>query len=619
MVNQSDNTMPHKNLKQRLLFPVLALLMGCLPLVGLEWTLRALGIGAQESVVDRSFGFGDYQPLFVLSREEQHFRTSHNKALYFGTQQFQTAKAEHEYRIFFLGGSTVRGRPFTVDTAFAKWVELELNARCESSRQYQSINCGGLSYASYRLVRIHREILEYDPDLVVVATGHNEFLEDRTFHDAKQHAKSKLGSSLHSINWIRSLQGDDVQSFKDQSQQKLPANVKARLDANSGYASYHWDPEWKQQVIEQYRQSLETIIAQCMESRTALVFVCLGSNLRDCPPIKSELPDTLRDSTRQNWLSLFADATRYRHDPITALEKYQHCVEIFGEHALLHYRIARCHELLNHPALARKHYLLAKDYDICPLRLTEQMDSIQRELAAKHGIPLVDARQAIEQASVDKIPGYEMYVDHVHPSIHGHQIIASAIVEKLSQSQILPGGKLFSVADYADLYNRHLHARPMAYFSNGRRRVEWLEGWARWERQQQELRPLDLRARVALAERLFGFAQHEQAAMELGQAMLQDFEATPAILQLALRMQRQGDYSNAARVLQWLHEHIENPVFDETLQFARMINATSRDDRDLAHLIYDQYFQRTVIISEQLMVWHELRPDMLERITAEVQ
>ena len=68
-----------------------------------------------------------------------------------------------------------------------------------------------------------------------------------------------------------------------------------------------------------------------------------------------------------------------------------------------------------------------------------------------------------------------------------------------------------------------------------------------------------------------------------------------------------------------MHEHIENPVFDETLQFARMINATSRDDRDLARLIYDQYFQRTVIISEQLMVWHELRPDMLERITAEVQ
>jgi len=586
--------------------------------VGLEWTLRALGIGAPESVVDRSFGFGDYQPLFVPSRDQQRFRTSHNKALYFGAQQFDAVKAKHEFRMFFLGGSTVRGRPFTVDTAFAKWVELELNARSDSAQQYQSINCGGLSYASYRLVRIHREILAYDPDLVIIATGHNEFLEDRTFHEAKQHAESKLSFSLHSINWIRSLRGDDVQSFKDQTQQKLPANVKARLDANSGYASYHWDPEWKQQVTEQYRQSLETIIAQCAESQTPMIFVCLGSNLRDCPPIKSELPDILRDSTRQNWLTLFADATKYRHDPVTALEKYQQCVEIYDQHALLHYRIARCHELLDRPVLARKHYLLAKDFDICPLRLTEQMDAIQRELAAKHDILLVDARRAIEQASRDGIPGYEMYVDHVHPSIYGHQIIASAIVKKLSQNQIVPAGPLLSVADYTDLYNRHLRARPMAYFSNGRRRVEWLEGWARWERQQQELRPLDLRARVALAERLFGFAQHDQAAIELGKAMLQDFEATPAILQLALRMQRQGHYSNAAKVLEWLHEHIENPVFDETLQFARMINATSREDRDLARDIYDRYFQGTVIISEPFLVWHELQPDMLQQIASEI-
>ncbi|MEE2843310.1 MAG: hypothetical protein VX761_02250, partial [Planctomycetota bacterium] len=169
--------MASSKLKKRLLFPIAGLLIGSLPILGLELVLRAFDIAAPETVVDRSFGFGPYQPLFVPTKDKTQLRTSQNKALYFGTQRFTPEKRETDYRMFFLGGSTVRGRPFTVDTAFAKWVELELNARSRNDTTYQSINCGGLSYASYRLTRINQEILQYDPNLVVLATGHNEFLE----------------------------------------------------------------------------------------------------------------------------------------------------------------------------------------------------------------------------------------------------------------------------------------------------------------------------------------------------------------------------------------------------------------------------------------------------------
>lgn len=565
--------MASSKLKKRLLFPIAALLLGSLPFLGLELVLRAFDIAAPETVVDRSFGFGQYQPLFVLNKDQTRFRTSQNKSLYFGAQRFARKKPETEFRMFFLGGSTVRGRPFTVDTAFANWVELELNARSSNDTTYQSINCGGLSYASYRLARINQEILQCDPNLVVLATGHNEFLEDRSFTAANTNpADLAPGSSWRSINWIRSLAGNDLESYKTNSEKQLPANVSARLDAESGYASYQWDPAWKRNVVAQYRESVAKIIRQCRAKNVPILLICLGSNLRDCPPIKSELPLTLSNATRQKWLDLFDQATRHRDDPVAALKLYQQCSTITGEHALLHYRIARCLEQLDQRQDARKHYLLAKDHDICPLRLTEQMDRIIRELAEHFEVPLVDARGALERASAHQIPGYEMYIDHVHPSIAGHQLIATAIVKQLIRSKLVTHHNEFFTPDYVHMYQSHLQERPLAYFSNGLRRVQWLENWARWDRQQQELKPLDLRGRLAKADRLVGFSELDRVMIELTKALDQYPTAYAAIVELALQRRRQGDDYHANFILSWLAEHsaepIENPDPHPSLEFS---------------------------------------------------
>ncbi len=559
--------MASSKLKKRLFFPIAALFIGSLPFLGLELVLRAFNIAAPETVIDRSFGFGQYQPLFVLTKDQTQFRTSQNKSLYFGTQRFTRKKRNTEFRMFFLGGSTVRGRPFTVDTAFAKWVELELNARSRNDTAYQSINCGGLSYASYRLARINQEILQYDPNLVVLATGHNEFLEDRSFTASKTNQSDESpASSWRSVNWIRSLAGDDLESFKANSEKPLPANVTARLDAESGYASYQWNPAWRQNVVAQYRESVTKIINQCQTKNIPILLVCLGSNLRDCPPVKSELPLTLRNATRQKWLSLFDQATRHHDTPAVALQFFQQCAAITNEHALLHYRMARCFEQLEQMQAARKHYLLAKDHDICPLRLTEQMDQIIRELANRFNVPLVDGRGTLERASAQQIPGYKMYIDHVHPSIAGHQLIAKTIVDQLIKSKLVTHQPDLLTTDYIHMYQTHLQEQPPSYFSNGLRRVQWLENWARRDRQQRELRPFDLRGQLAKTDRLLGFSELDRAAFELTKALDQYPTAYAAIVELALQRRQQGDDYHANFILSWLATHHEESENSDTSQ-----------------------------------------------------
>ena len=144
--------------------------------------MRIAGIGEPSDTVTAGFGGSN---LFELDEDEEIYTTARHRLLFFGRQQFEAEKPEKTFRIFALGGSTVHGRPYENGSAFLKWMGIELSGR-DSTRDYETVNCGGLSYASYRLVTMLKEVLHYDPDLIVVATGHNEFLEDRSYEAEKK-------------------------------------------------------------------------------------------------------------------------------------------------------------------------------------------------------------------------------------------------------------------------------------------------------------------------------------------------------------------------------------------------------------------------------------------------
>ena len=43
------------------------------------------------------------------------------------------------------------------------------------------INAGGISFASYRVAMLMNELSRYQPDLFIVYSGQNEFLEQRSY------------------------------------------------------------------------------------------------------------------------------------------------------------------------------------------------------------------------------------------------------------------------------------------------------------------------------------------------------------------------------------------------------------------------------------------------------
>lgn len=467
---------------KRWAFRVLAIGCGLLPLLAAEGLLRLTSLGLPSEVDDPFVGFSRVEPLFVPDSSGERFVTNPARKIYFRPESFAAEKSPGEFRIYCLGGSTVQGRPFANETSFTTWLELSLQAAAPD-RDWEVVNVGGISYASYRLVPLVRELLHHQPDLFVLYTGHNEFLEDRTYRDVKETAawvRLAHGWSARSrlYNFCRrgwlSFRGDAIAN-ETASKAILPQEVDAILDYYGGLADYHRDDDWRAGATEHYAFNLTQMINLARGAQVPVILVNPVSNLRDCPPFKVESSESLteaqRDRFQQRW-----DAARQEDDLDKRTKLLEEATAIDGRMAAAQFALAKCYDIQGRSSEARAAYLRAKDEDICPLRMTEEQHAALREVARRTETPLVDARGFFEEQSRDGIPGEDWLLDHVHPSINGHQEIATLLLNRMQQMGFVRPQSGWE-SQKKSSYLAHLESLDGAYFVHGQQRLEGLLLW----------------------------------------------------------------------------------------------------------------------------------------------
>lgn len=450
--------------------------LGLMPFLALELVLIAAGWQGSNGIDDPYIGFTEIRPLFVKNDDATLFEIAENRKPLFQPDTFLVNKPDDEFRIFCIGGSTVQGRPYSIETAFSKWLELAL-AASDDSRRWKVVNCGGVSYASYRLVPIVDEILTYQPDLIVLYTGHNEFLEDRTYAAIKQgspwlvRTHERL-SSLRSYSFLRS----QFISSKNQSQiETLPAEVEARLDFKDGLDLYSRDDEWQQRVVIDFERNLRRIIKSVRAADVPLFLANPVCNLRDVAPFKSSNSSGLSLEQSESFEAKFlaAQQTQSLDEKLAALEEL---AEFNPRHAELQFRLGHAFLAKGEIGRAKQHLIAAKDEDICPLRASEPIYGTIDKLRQEFDLPVIDAMLHFSAQATDGIPGRESLVDHVHPTIHGHQQIADLIVDQMCKENIIAAKA--DPAKVAMIYRRHFESLDNFYFERAKDRLDGLQRWA---------------------------------------------------------------------------------------------------------------------------------------------
>jgi lysophospholipase L1-like esterase len=479
--------MANPNSRRRIwLFRLGAVALGLAPLLLAELLCVAFDWGRPRLEYDPFVGFSSIQPLFELTDDGRWYEIAPARRDFFAPDAFAAEKGEHEFRIFCLGGSTVQGRPYSIPTAFSTWLEIALN-EADGSRDWQAVNCGGISYASYRLEPILEEVLQYQPDLIVLCTGHNEFLEDRTYGHIRRTPRAlerplRFLSQRRVFTLLREfVAGDSRRAAESADRPTLTTEVDAMLDYRNGLAAYHRDDAWRAGVIEHFEFSVRRMIALCQEADVPLILITPPSNLADQPPFKSEHRAGLTAAELDEFDTLVTEAqSSYRTDVVRSVELLKQALAIDDRMASAWFELGKCLETLNQHEEAREAFVRARDEDICPLRMLSSLEEIVSRVADEEGIPHLDAHALLEADAPPGILGDGRLVDHVHPAPEGHQAIARAILEIMTEHNLVrPDADWRSAAERA--FQAHDASLPDFYFLKEQRTIDSLRAWTRGE------------------------------------------------------------------------------------------------------------------------------------------
>jgi tetratricopeptide (TPR) repeat protein len=473
-----------RRLWQGVLFRVLAVSLGLLPLLACEAVLRAFDLGRSSAQVDPFVGFSAVRPLFERNREGTRYEISRAHEKFFRPDGFAAVKPRDEFRIFCLGGSTVQGRPYAIETSFTTWLELSLRA-ADPSRRWRVVNCGGVSYATYREAIVVQELLGYQPDLFILCTGHNEFLEDRSYAHLKQ-APALVRGPLEQASRLRtfSILGGSFAHFLGDRGPRIPEDrpmlgteVEAVLDYEGGLASYHRNEAWRQGVIDHFRFNLRRMVEMAHRAGVPVILMNPVSNL-DTPPFKSEHRAGMSADEIRRFDQLWTEARQlYQRSLPEAVRRLERAIELDDQHAGIHYTLAKCYQDLGRMDDARAEFLRARDLDICPLRILGPMNRAVLDIARATRSPVIDLVAFFAKKSRGGITGYDWLVDHVHPSIQGHQLIADLLADEMVRLGYVHPRPDW-IAERDRLYRENLESLDDLYYLMGQKRLGNLLLWA---------------------------------------------------------------------------------------------------------------------------------------------
>ena len=414
----------------------------------MEAGLALVGVRALYYEDDPYVGFTSYIPLFVETKgpdQETVMATAPSKRQFFNHQEFLKEKPEGVYRVFCLGGSTTYGRPYSDRTSFGGWLR-ELLPAADPTRKWEVINCGGISYASYRVAVLMEELVQYDPDLFIIYSAHNEFLERRTYENILDKpplirnvvavlARSRIYSAMNRV--LRPSNPSD--SKPSDPRETLPGEVDALLDRSVGPEDYTRNDAIGTEVLKHYEYNLARMVKIAREAQAEVLFIAPASNLRSMSPFKSENRDDLSIEAIGRWQSLYDTAldALARSDLEAALRAGRLALAIDDRHAGLHYLHGRILESLGNWERAQAAYIQARDEDVCPLRALTSIGNLVRAVSRKEGAMLVDFEQLAAKYAPHGIPGEELFLDHAHPTIDGNRLLTLAIVDGLIRGGIV--------------------------------------------------------------------------------------------------------------------------------------------------------------------------------------
>ncbi len=374
-ISESENA--HFGWKKTVLYSLLPLI---LLLVLLESAGRLIEVVAPPLPTDFGWGFDVESRVFVPSEAEPHvYITDPSKEISFPELFFEMPKPPNEYRIFMLGGSSVYNLANHFGTTAAR-----LTSATRGKHEFKFLTAGGNAYGTHRLASVAAEIMDYEPDLVLVYSGHNEFEELEQLQLVRLDTLA-LQRVLYWSAFCRVIRDRvaSIQIFQARREHNRAILDHSYADWRSG-AAHVYSPEEVRERIEAYQNNLSIIITLCWNNGVPIILGTVPSNLWQ--------PDLPEDYMVEHMRSLY-DNGAFKQ----GLDYVRPILRTIGRH-----------------------------------QASDAENDVIRALARTFSLPLADVEAAVIKAEPNGVPGETLFRDRCHLNTAGNAILMSTFEKAIS-------------------------------------------------------------------------------------------------------------------------------------------------------------------------------------------
>ena len=310
---------------------------------------------------------------------------------YLDSWHFPAHKDKDTKRIFILGGSVARGFD---EHFFKNFLEGLI-----PNMKFEIINCGIPSYDSYRTSIIHKEILDYNPDLIILLSGNNEY-----YIPVRVNLLAYRTNRLLRRLWVYRIPQDRI--LKDNRMFSIHNRIS------------------KESRLANYKNNLKIMTHRAKKRKIPMVVCTLPANFRDCPPTGTPLWHE-----REYFFAWHAFENKEFEE---AIKRFRQFLITYPEDPFGYYYLAQCYDALQDYSQAQQYYLKAMALDANPGdRCPPQRNEAIRQVSLQEGIILTDLEKAFIEISPHGLVGRELFLDNCHWWKEYNHLVCNKIIGSL--------------------------------------------------------------------------------------------------------------------------------------------------------------------------------------------
>jgi len=433
---QTDHTVTATNAPltsgKRFAFIIAAIALPVIVLIVLEISLRLLtDLGGYppllKHVIDTEKG-----SLYVVDqqRARSYFFANRDRPGYNSQYSFYLPKPTNTVRILLAGESAIQGYPQSRHLIASSFLK-EMLTDVWPGRDVEILNIGTTAVASFPVMDMTQEALAFDPDLVVVYTGHNEF-----FGAYGVASINRAGAFPSFLAWHRRVHSlalvQALNSLKPSGGEKRDQTLMEIMVGQDQTPADHWT---RDAAARQLRRHVETIVSKCRDRGIPVMLCTVPSNERDFVPVGSEPWLAEAPDRDEELVYSFNKAIRLAEsEPESAIALLRDVLDRHPQSAKAHYYLGRALFRAGRFDEAREAFIKARDFDTMPWRATSASLAAISQSATNEGAMLCDVQAYFRAVSPGGSVGWELMDDHVHPSLAGQMLLARAIIDGLTRA-----------------------------------------------------------------------------------------------------------------------------------------------------------------------------------------